>query len=644
MANITVNEVSQNYTYNIGNNAYATVATPIAACWGPGYFYSDSADADALDRVAWRRYPATQAGMEAFVADYRGPESCYKVAKDFSYYQCLTYLSAGYDVLVCRVGGGATASSQYKSYATSGGGASTNVFKVEAKYPGSFGNNLYVTFTQKSYHVYGSNDPAYYWMGTVYITDSTGYRSAVESFVFTGSPEEATDSIPYIDDVESAYIVFKDIVYDILEVATVIHNHSTDSDEPLEGGSDITDVDDDNLAATKAAIQNIITARFAAGSIADESNPTYHSAVDQVFTNAATVGFVKLTAVYARELHYLLAARVIKLLTDKLAYNPDVLVLPGWDDIDFAYLDGVDPADGPVLAVGTSLPQISPLHAIMLQTAYFSRCAVAYIDIPRCVEKQDVYREKPDGQKHEGYAQLLSRYMPTTVGNSGPNAALFNTHGALSVPWGQYRYVGNGKNNLANPAFESLMIERAMILNQAAQYWWALPANRRHNLKMGKLDYDVSKKYLDQWQSLEGVGVNVITNIPELGLSIWGNSTLYEVPPATYQALANLSTRKLFNSIEDLVYKVGISITFAYNNDQAYSKFYAGVTPLLDTMKNVGAIDGYYVKMAADINGLDQVNANTVVGKIYLIVNGVINDIVVDLIALPPGSDLSVYA
>jgi len=35
------------------------------------------------------------------------------------------------------------------------------------------------------------------------------------------------------------------------------------------------------------------------------------------------------------------------------------------------------------------------------------------------------------------------------------------------------------------------------------------------------------------------------------------------------------------------------------------------------------------------------VNANTVIGKIYLVVNGVINDIYVDLIALPPGVDLS---
>ena len=187
------------------------------------------------------------------------------------------------------------------------------------------------------------------------------------------------------------------------------------------------------------------------------------------------------------------------------------------------------------------------------------------------------------------------------------------------------------------------MIERAMIKNQSIQYEWALPTNRRQNLNIGKMDYTVPKKYLDEWQTLEGVGVNVITDIPDMGVSLWGNSTLYEAPPAVYQALANLSTRKLVNAVEDLAYRCGISITFQYNNEQAYNAFYAGMTPLLDTMKNVGAIEDYYVRMSTDINGLDRVNYNAVVGKIYLVINGVINDIFIDLIALPPGTDLDQY-
>ena len=191
------------------------------------------------------------------------------------------------------------------------------------------------------------------------------------------------------------------------------------------------------------------------------------------------------------------------------------------------------------------------------------------------------------------------------------------------------------------PSFLALLIHRAQVLNQAAQYEWILPTNRKHNLKIGEPDYTVSTKLLNIWQKLDGVGVNVIAKIPDLGTNVWGNSTLFDVPPATYQALANLSTRWLFNAIEDVVYRCGIAITFQYNNSQSYSKFYAGVSPILDTMVNVGAIEDYKIKMSADINGLDQVNANSVIGKIWITPVGSISDITVDLIALPQGTSLT---
>jgi hypothetical protein len=45
--------------------------------------------------------------------------------------------------------------------------------------------------------------------------------------------------------------------------------------------------------------------------------------------------------------------------------------------------------------------------------------------------------------------------------------------------------------------------------------------------------------------------------------------------------------------------------------------------------------------MAADINGLDSVNANSVIGKIVIRTAGVIEDITIDLIALPQSAALT---
>ena len=101
MANIVINEISDNYTYNIGNNAFATVALPITASWGPAFLdptsvglTEDNAGFTAeLDNVKWTQFPATRQGLDAFVSAYRGPSSLYKAHKDYSYQTAITLLT-----------------------------------------------------------------------------------------------------------------------------------------------------------------------------------------------------------------------------------------------------------------------------------------------------------------------------------------------------------------------------------------------------------------------------------------------------------------------------------------------------------------------------------------------------------------------
>ena len=982
MAKIVINEISQNYTYNIGNTSYCEVAMPITSSWGPGYFnpdmYPNMSEEDIMESVAFQRFPATQAGLEAFVSTYRGPASNHRLAKDYSYQAAMTLLSAGYDILACRIAPGQVATAkavQFKRLpsgyeikipaaaqptgdsdptiafwnAVFSAGRSTeshidiplktaNIpnpassgaswfeipikcgevsepvsfvqsgFKVElssgtvrydtgtittsseltikitqvdvipgvgalvsldsvfyysaigtpcpnavikqlgystwatepdadpddhllqitAKYPGTFGNSLLVKLSPIARD--GINR---YWNLIVYTVDVSGVRTAVENLSFVFNEENATDAIPYVDEIESDFIkltaigldddggvdengqadpdknyllglavgsdplyiytpipygqpapefeygkYFKvsgygdnyQVYYQVLtekpddwEASPWLYYNGqpvapadTFNHDVLAGGTDVyvnnnctalaegdatpelgyltaftakytpvprstdtpetpptweantyyipddttmslstTEPDDwattyynyytkevltPTSAETAAAGHSIAElyvedavskalerygAAYPNDSEADLKTTQYISALQDLivhdpgdpgilpfdanyyqpegstdyfaqlpsvtYTTVPSVDLTSAKVLAHREWIFNAAYKVYDLLTDKLAYNPKRIISPGWDDQDILYITGELALNG--------LTRLSPFHIKLMNIAYYSRCATAYLDIPRSLPRAQIYDESSRTGK---YAQLLGRYEPMNTGFD-VNGQLYHTHAALFVPWGQYKYVGTSKYNIASPSFQALMIERSMILNQSAQYEWALPVNRHHKVRLGKLDFAVSKKYLDVWQKLEGVGVNVITNIPDRGISLWGNSTLYEVPPATYQALANLSTRKLVNAVEDIVYRCGIAITFQYNNDQAYSSFYAGVTPLLDTMKNIGAIDDYYVKMAADINGEDHVNANTVIGKIYLVINGVINDIIVDLVALPPSTDLSQF-
>lgn len=662
MAKIVINEISQNYTYNIGSSSFATVAFPITAAWGPAFvdeetsFFQPASKAagktidDALENTAFIRFPATQAGLEAFVSTYRGPETNYRMTKDYSYYIAMTLLTAGYDVLVCRVCPGTKAAVWYNSdNHSSSAVAPTNGLHISAKYPGSFGSQLSVVVKEVSKGTVsvttGEGDhlttetkaaPGAYWNLIVYAEDSSGTRTAVENLSFVCDESDSTDTLLYVDEVSSSFI-------DITKIGNINDAlmQSKMSTIELSGGDDYAKVDNSATSATLLAeAVKYATYRYTAA-LGTESGATSKYVAALTAVDGSKTDKSKAKAIRHNEWVYCAAYTVYDLLTDRLSYNPNRIVSPGWDDQWFEFFGSkVDEAVG--------ITEISPLHKKLMYVGYYSRCGTALIDIPRSEPRKFVYSDEPN---KEGYAQMLSASgTATNVGIEGSTVVvtgltdnLYDTHSALFAPWGQYKYVGTGKQNAAAPSFLALMIQRAMILNQSLQYEWALPTNRQHNLKIGKLDYIVNNKLLNEWQSLEGVGVNVITDIPGSGTTLWGNSTLYDVPPATYQALANLSTRYLVNAVEDVAFRCGMQITFRYNNQEAYSSFYAGCTPILDTMKNVGAIEDYYIEMSADIDKLSSVNANTVVGKIYLVVNGVINDIYIDLIALPQGTDLSQY-
>lgn len=609
MAKITINEISRNYTYSAGNSSFCSVALPITACWGPAFEDPESAGVtldEMLENTAFQHFPSTQEGLEAFTATYRGPAANYRAAQDFSYNIAVTLLTTGYDVDVCRVCAGTHASATFN--ATIGTGTTTaGTFVVRAKYAGSFGNNLIVTLRQ----VPGKK----YWNLITYIQDSTGVTTAVENITFVFDMDNSTDAILHVSEIRSNFLDFVVTGIETDDDVTMSATKAT-----LSGGSDRPA--DRSAAAMMDDAIGLATTRY--GYVGASDPDKYVSALVQLKGNNPSVS--KASTIKNREWNFNAAYQVLDILTDKLAYNSKRMILPGWDDQDIEFITGekVSRLDG-----------ISPLHARMMEVAANTRCCAALLDIPRSLNRSGVWIDSSE-ESAEGYAQKISNYIPTgTFDDDG----LFSTHSALFAPWCQYKYAGTSRNNIAPPSFLALMIQISMIKNQSLQYEWAMPTTRQHNLTIGAPDYIIPKRLLDNWQSIEGVSLNCICQIPDQGMTLWGNSTAYNVPVAQYNALQNLSTRYLFDAIKDLAYRCGIGITFQYNNQEAYSQFYAGCSPLLDTMLSVGAITKYEIHMSKDINALDSVNLNSVVGQIIIWVEGIINDITIDLIALPAGTE-----
>ncbi len=651
---INVNVISENNAFNVESANYCTVALPITACWGPAFTLPtaelDTSDAAAIERsakavanafenTAWSFFPADSSGLESFIATYRGPSANYRSTKDYSYFMALSLLNAGYAVQTCRLCPGTYASVSITEDSSSSGNVigDAGSLIVTAKYPGTFGNNLKVSLRQKRA---GS---MVYWNLIGYATDSNGNTTAVENLVFVFNPDNSTDSIVSIDELQSKFFTFA-VDGEIDEQ----HTGTTSAVYTLTGGSDVEAVAEGatpytvleqaiNLAKMRgyttgsdyyAALNSLINRDPSTGEVLDPATNISMSTAESlrfsewVYTYAVGNTVLGSNGIYG----------VYDLLKDKINYNPNRVISP-WDDQD---LLAINP-DYPVSDGMT----VSMMHIKLMDVANESRCATAYIDVPRSLPRNRVWDDASDKAnpmpKDYGYAQQLSS-LPKTLEDN-----LYASNGALFAPWGQYVYSGTTRQAPATPSFMALLLDRAMIKNQAAQYEWALPNTRNNNVKLGQLAYTVPQALLDKWQASDGTRINTITSVPSLGTTIWGNSTLFDVPVATYNALQNLSTRKLINAVKDIVFKIGIGLEFQYNGQEAYAKFYAGVTPLLDTMRNVGAIEDYKVKMSADINNVDSINANSVIGTIYLVIAGVIENITVDLIALPQGTDLNQY-
>ena len=621
---IQVNVISENNAFNVENANYATVALPITACWGPGFSLS-TADPEnsndsinpiesALENTAWSLFNADSDGLESFISTYRGPSSNYRSTKDYSYFIALSLLNAGYAIQTCRLCPGAKASTTIPADSSDSENSASGTLTVTAKYPGTFGNNIKVSLKKKQ------TGTSTYWNLIGYAVDSNGTTRAIENLVFVFNTENSTDTIVAIDELQSRFFDFK-------VVGTVDEDKMEVDRQSLTGGSDVADASSQTPAEIMDDAINLASKRYNEGA---DYLVALQNAKANIGTNKSSAEAMRFNEwVYTYTIGIQGSTEsgvygVYDLLKDKINYNPNRVISP-WDDQDILAID----PDYPVVDM-----EISPMHLELMEVADASRCATAYIDVPKSLPRNRVW---DDTEGHYGYAQKLSS-VPATL-----NDNLYATSSALFAPWGQYVYAGTTRQAPASPSFMALLIERSMIKNQAAQYEWALPTTRSNNVRLGQLAYTVPKVLLDKWQASDGTRVNTITTVPSLGTTIWGNATLFDVPVATYQALMNLSTRKLVNAVKDTVFKIGIGLEFQYNGQEAYAKFYAGVTPLLDTMRNVGAIEDYKVKMSADINNIDSINANSVVGTIYLVIAGVIENITVDLIALPQGTDLSQY-
>lgn len=322
------------------------------------------------------------------------------------------------------------------------------------------------------------------------------------------------------------------------------------------------------------------------------------------------------------------AVNMLGELTDPLIYDWDTVFMGIADD---QYIPAHWKEANPDVDIQY---QTTSAHLRLLEVAANSKCGAAFIGTPFGMKR---------GTDNElaGVATGAVKFKNDVSAAGGKE---LSTYGQVVGPWCRTTLPINGANSWVTPevAHLLLMINAEGVGGQ--NKWWMVPAGMVGTGIVHSPEYRIKKAYLDLIQNHDsGVCMNPLMEVPGKGFTCFGNSTLWNKPLGTYNALQNLSTRLLTNRVKQRIWDTAIQILFKYNNENAYSHFYAGVSPLLDEMRSVGALQsttanpwGYRITMNPDIINLDRINANTVIGKVELAVTGVIDTVVVDLFLLPP--------
>ena len=508
------------------------------------------------------------------------------------------------------------------------GDATMGILSVQAKYPGSYGNQLKLRL-KVSVDTY--NRP----IGTIEVFDRNKYTRDNNRIVRTDqllevagvalSMDAASDARPYITDVSLSNI----------GTVTIQNASSLASGEyvvSLVGGTDNAIIGsgiDTTTVAIDTQIRAMLAERF------DVSGSSFQVYINDLIgdSTASPVVAPKVTTdrieqIWNQQRVFCNAIAMISELTDPLVYDWDAVFYGIADD---QYIPLSWQEENPEVFVEYE-PTVA--HLRLFEVAANSKCGAALVGTPYGMKRGTENTQT-------GLTTHAVKFMNNLASYVGPTLSTF---GELVGPWCKGTLPINGANAWVAPEVAHLLL----IINAQGvggqNKWWMVPAGMLGTGVVHSPEYKIKKAYLDIIQNHdEGVCFNPLMQVPGKGFTCFGNSTLWDKPLGSYNALQNLSTRFLCNRVKQRIWDTALQILFKYNNQNAYSHFYAGVSPLLDEMRAVGALTsteanpwGYRIIMNPDIINLDRINANTVIGKVELAITGVIDTVDVDLFLLPP--------
>lgn len=203
---------------------------------------------------------------------------------------------------------------------------------------------------------------------------------------------------------------------------------------------------------------------------------------------------------------------------------------------------------------------------------------------------------------------------------------LDSNYSATYWPWIQIRDVDNATQIYIPPTGE--VLRNIALTDNVSFPWFAVAGYSRGLVNSIKA---VKKLTLDERDDLYKGRINPIATFSDTGTIIWGNKTLQ----VRESALDRINVRRLLLRTRKLISAVAVRLLFEQNDEIVRNEFLRLVNPILEAIKRERGLYEFRVTVSNDPEDID---ANTLRGKIYIKPTRSLEFIDVEFILTPTGA------
>ena len=193
-------------------------------------------------------------------------------------------------------------------------------------------------------------------------------------------------------------------------------------------------------------------------------------------------------------------------------------------------------------------------------------------------------------------------------------------------PWIQVRDGDNATQLFLPPTGE--VVKNIALTDNVSYPWFAVAGYSRGLVNAIKAK---RKLTLDNRDDLYKARINPIATFSDTGTIIWGNKTLQ----VRESALDRINVRRLLLRARKLISAVAVRLLFEQNDEQVRNEFLRLVNPILDSIKKERGLYEFRVTVSNDPEDID---ANTLRGKIYVKPTRALEFIDVEFLITPTGA------